>query len=561
MQMDRDIHRSRLKKLAALAMSGVMLLMTGTFNGVGADLADDIADLENKQQQLSSERQELERQLAEYEQGAKESAEYLKLYDKKMKKQEAEILNLKEQISILDTRIVETRTLIEGKTKEIDEEIVEFKERLRVMYMDGTDSIASIIVGSADFYDILMRTELMERVSRHDKEMIDDLNIKIAELNREKAELEVTMTSLEKKRGEAETVLDDLRETYNEHAEMKEYYEQQAEMSRTRTEEMRQQEAEVEDELVIFIRQQQEENERRRQEEEKQRQEEERKRKEEEERQRKEEEERKRKEEEEKKRQEEEQRKADEEKAAADERIRKAAEEIEAMRHVEIETTVENNDELDKAAEEAVKADPEPEPAETETGGNTEPEPLREEEPPAAQTEPAQTEPVQENEPENDDNNDNNEDNNDEDEGSSVFDSESSSVSMVWPCPTVLNMTDGYGYRTVDEEGGASDFHKGIDITKPGCEGEPIVAAASGTVIIASDTGNGYGTHVVIDHGGKLSTLYAHMSDCTVSVGDHVEQGQTIGHIGSSGYAYGKHCHFEVRVNGEHTNPLNYVSM
>ncbi len=94
MQMDRDIHRSRLKKLAALAMSGVMLLMTGTFNGVGADLADDIADLENKQQQLSSERQELERQLAEYEQGAKESAEYHKIYDNKMNKHDSKILKL-----------------------------------------------------------------------------------------------------------------------------------------------------------------------------------------------------------------------------------------------------------------------------------------------------------------------------------------------------------------------------------------------------------------------------------------------------------------------------------
>ena len=51
------------------------------------------------------------------------------------------------------------------------------------------------------------------------------------------------------------------------------------------------------------------------------------------------------------------------------------------------------------------------------------------------------------------------------------------------------------------------------------------------------------------------------MSSCCVNVGDEVKQGQTIGYIGCTGYAYGNHCHFEVRVNGQHTNPLNYVSM
>ena len=69
------------------------------------------------------------------------------------------------------------------------------------------------------------------------------------------------------------------------------------------------------------------------------------------------------------------------------------------------------------------------------------------------------------------------------------------------------------------------------------------------------------GIHVVIDHGDKIATLYGHMSSCCVNVGDEVKQGQTIGYIGCTGYAYGNHCHFEVRVNGQHTDPLNYVSM
>ena len=74
----------------------------------------------------------------------------------------------------------------------------------------------------------------------------------------------------------------------------------------------------------------------------------------------------------------------------------------------------------------------------------------------------------------------------------------------------------------------------------------------------ASDARTGI---ITTDHGDKIATLYGHMSSCCVNVGDEVKQGQTIGYIGCTGYAYGNHCHFEVRVNGQHTNPLNYVSM
>ena len=364
---------------------------------------------------------------------------------------------------------------IADKQKEVDAGIEQFKQRLRVMYMTGNDSIASMLVGSTDFYDILARTELVQRVSRHDNDMIDELNNKISALNADKAELEQSKLDAENKKAEAEGVLADLQETYKNHEETKAWYEAQAEADRQRTAEMDAEQADYEEQLQDFIRKQQEELERKR--------EEERKRKEEEERKRREEEERKRQEEEERRRQEEEQKRL----------------------------------EAEANGEEYV-------PEET--------------------TDTAQTESV-----------------------SSSYDDSSedyapgTSQGFIWPCPTVLNMTDGYGNRTIDEEGGSSDFHKGIDITKPGCAGEPIVASASGTVITASNTGNGYGIHVVIDHGSKIATLYGHMSSCCVNVGDEVKQGQTIGYIGCTGYAYGNHCHFEVRVNGQHTNPLNYVSM
>lgn len=466
-----------LSKVSAVLTAG--LLSFGSVAGVFADdYESDIAALERKQAELEAERRELEQELKEYEDNAAEYESYLEVYDEKMKVQEEEIENIQNQISILDGDIAELEKKIADKEAEVDESIEDFKLRLRIMYMTGNDSIASMLVGSTDFYDILARMELVERVSRHDNDMIDELNMKIRDLNQEKESLEKTKRQTEVKREDAQKVLEELRETYRDHKETKEWYENQAAMDRERTAELIEEQEDAEAELQNFIRKQQEELERRREEERRRREEEERKRREEEER-RREEERKRREEEEERRRQEEEQRRL----------------------------------EAEQNGEEYV---PEPEP-------------------------------VYEDEPEDED---------DYDEYEYVT---GASQGFIWPCPTVLNMTDGYGNRYIEEEG-SSSFHKGIDINKPGCAGEPIVASASGTVITASNTGNGYGIHVVIDHGDRIATLYGHMSSCCVSVGEEVKQGQTIGYIGCTGYAYGNHCHFEVRVNGEHTNPLNYVS-
>jgi murein DD-endopeptidase MepM/ murein hydrolase activator NlpD len=122
---------------------------------------------------------------------------------------------------------------------------------------------------------------------------------------------------------------------------------------------------------------------------------------------------------------------------------------------------------------------------------------------------------------------------------------------LIWPVNGPI--TSGYGPRNI---GNGYEFHPGVDIGVP--TGTPIRAAASGTVTIAGPTG-GYGNYTCIDHGGGLSTCYGHQERFLVSVGQQVAQGQIIGLSDCTGYCFGPHVHFEVRINGQTTDPLGYL--
>jgi murein DD-endopeptidase MepM/ murein hydrolase activator NlpD len=127
-----------------------------------------------------------------------------------------------------------------------------------------------------------------------------------------------------------------------------------------------------------------------------------------------------------------------------------------------------------------------------------------------------------------------------------------STGSMVWPVPGGLSSPFGWRIHPIFH---VRKFHTGIDIGAS--YGQPIKAADGGSVIYATWM-SGYGNTVIIDHGGGISTLYAHQSRILITSGA-VTKGQIIGYVGSTGYSTGPHLHFEVRVNGNPVDPLGYL--
>lgn len=131
---------------------------------------------------------------------------------------------------------------------------------------------------------------------------------------------------------------------------------------------------------------------------------------------------------------------------------------------------------------------------------------------------------------------------------------------MLWPVPGYYTISSYYGWR-FDH----TDFHTGNDIAGGGIHGAPVVAANTGTVIFTkycpyNGKSYGYGTYIILDHGGGITTLYGHLSAITVEVGDVVAMGEQIGNVGNTGWSTGAHLHFEVRIDGNSVDSLPYIT-
>lgn len=127
---------------------------------------------------------------------------------------------------------------------------------------------------------------------------------------------------------------------------------------------------------------------------------------------------------------------------------------------------------------------------------------------------------------------------------------------LAWPVPGYTRITSKYAMR-VHPITGQYKLHTGVDIGAP--MGVNFIAANDG-IVIKAGMNTAYGNMVIVDHGGGISTLYAHGSEILVEVGQTVKRGETVLKVGSTGYSTGPHAHFEVRINGVTTDPLPYIT-
>ena len=127
---------------------------------------------------------------------------------------------------------------------------------------------------------------------------------------------------------------------------------------------------------------------------------------------------------------------------------------------------------------------------------------------------------------------------------------------LAWPVPGYTRISSKYGMRTHPITG-VYKLHTGVDISAP--MGANFIAANDG-IVTKAGMNSAYGNMVIIDHGGGISTLYAHGSEILVQVGQIVKRGEAILKVGSTGYSTGPHAHFEVRINGEVTDPMPYIT-
>jgi murein DD-endopeptidase MepM/ murein hydrolase activator NlpD len=124
----------------------------------------------------------------------------------------------------------------------------------------------------------------------------------------------------------------------------------------------------------------------------------------------------------------------------------------------------------------------------------------------------------------------------------------------IWPVDGKLE--GGFGGRRNPFGGSGWEFHTGQDIEAP--MGADVIAGASGRVSF-SGWMNGYGQLVIVDHGGGLTTRYGHLSHIDVQVGQQLSRGELVGKVGSTGRSTGPHLHYEVRINDQAVNPLQYL--
>lgn len=501
------------KQIGLRAMSTILaavLLMAGmsTANLPIRDMsvsAKTLAELQDERQANESKIAEKQKKLDSLQSNMNENEQYQKTLKEKIALQQENLDIVSEELKRIGTSISETEDAIAQAEDDItvmEADIAigldEFKMRLRAMYVQGNDSLASALVGATDFYDLLSKYELMSRVANHDNDLVNTLKDKLETCNEKKAQLEKQQESLSKqqsdqqaKKDEFSTALMDLQDTYSETSDAQEQMEREKESLNADVSTLEKQNAELdaeEAEIKAAIA------------------------------------------------------KAAEEQKRKEEEARKQKEAAEAAAAAQRQQEAQQQQQQNNSSSNSN--------SNSNSSGNS-------------------NSNSNSNSSNNNSSSDNNNSNNNNSNTTPSTDNNNSSggnssAGFTWPCPGFYTISSGYESRW-------GTFHGALDIAG-GNDGAAVVASRGGTVVVAVSgcphnygkssscgCGGGYGNYVVIQHDGTYSTLYGHMASLTVSVGDTVSQGQTIGYVGSTGFSTGAHLHFEVRVNGSKVNPADYL--
>lgn len=385
-----------IRKALCVLLAGSLLLSVHT-TGFAADedaLRSNLDAINQKLAAIDQQKKEIKNQLAEVKDEKSKAAQ-------ECSNQEAELDVTKQEIELLDERIefleqdIENKLdEVDAKQKEINASFEQYKKRMRAMYMAGESSTISMVLGAADYSDLLMRTELVRSSAQRDKELLEEMRASKQALEEAKKKLDeskqslgMDMALLDESRKEMEDTLGTLQQSVLDIALEEEYY-------------------------------------------------------------------------------------------------KKNQKQLDAQ-YAQLQK------EMDSIYE---------------------------------QLKPK------------------------------MSTSEFVGGEFAWPVPGHYQVTSTYG------DPGRSDNHTGTDIAGGSVYGKPVIAANDGTVILTTSSNSGYGKYVIVDHGGGYTTLYAHMSAISVSVGQAVQKGTTqIGAVGSTGWATGPHLHFEVRINGKPVNALSYI--
>ena len=515
-------------------------------------------------------------------------AQQIRLIQENITLLNTELDKLNDDIQSTEENIVSLDAEITQKQQSIDENVELFKSRLCSMYVSGGENLASIVLGSSSFYDMMSRVEMVNRIASYDEDLINQILEEIDSLDKSKKDLESEKLNLEMKLKDQEVKKNEKSAEILQLNEKMQYTQeiinsiqlQQERLNQSKEETQRAIDALDEEEVKIQaeIKRQAELAQKRY---------------EEEQRRILEEAEAKRKAAEElsaRKKAEEEASKAAAEQASREayeqasraevERISREAYEQESRANAEKASRAEVERISREAYEQESRANAEKasrEAYEQESRANAEKASREAYEEELRKAEEEQITSDNYEELAKEDATENN-----QIQTTASYETTSATTTtttatevkipdpspsgFIWPTPGFYYISSGFGARW-------GTTHKGIDIGDAGIMGGAVCASKSGTVTYVNNTcthnygkssscgcGGGYGNYVIIQHDGTYSTLYGHMTNAVVSVGDYVQQGDVIGYVGSTGWSTGAHLHFEVRVNGIPNDPMGYVN-